>query len=72
MRSLPPKLLVLIVGFFLAYFFLVNISWLTLAMAILILTPLGYLFFLKSPQATAGVENPETIRDLEDKMKECC
>lgn len=72
MRAFTPKLLVLIAGFFLAYLFLTNISWLTLVAAILILTPLGYSFFLRSSQAGIGVERAETIRDLEDKMKDCC
>ena len=72
MRSFTPKMVVLITGFVSTYLLLTNMNWLTLIAAALILIPLGYLFFLRSPQATAGVENPETIRDLEDKMKECC
>lgn len=72
MRSFAPKMVVLIIGFVLAHLLLTNMNWLTLIAATFILIPLGYLFFLKSPQATAGTENSETIRDLEDKMKECC
>ena len=72
MRSFTPKMVVLIIGFVLAHLLLTNMNWLTLIAATFILIPLGYLFFLKSPQATAGTENSETIRDLEDKMKECC
>ena len=72
MRSFTPKMVVLITGFVSTYLLLTNMNWLTLIAAALILIPLGYLFFLRSPQATAGVENPETIRDLENKMKDCC
>ncbi|MDP3991531.1 MAG: hypothetical protein Q8P66_01335 [Candidatus Colwellbacteria bacterium] len=72
MRSFTPKMAVLIIGLILAYLLLTNVNWLTLIEAALILTPLGYLFFLRSPQATAEEENSETVKDLEDKMKECC
>lgn len=72
MKSFVPKLLVLIAGFFLAYLFLINISWLTLAMAILILIPIGYLFFLRPPQVIVKNDDLEAIRALEDKMEDCC
>lgn len=72
MRSLPPKLFVLVAGLFLADLFLANMSWLTLASAILILIPLGYLFFLRPPQTTARGGNSEDLQGLEDKMKDCC
>lgn len=72
MRSLPPKLLVLVAGLFLADLFLANMSWLTLAAAILILIPLGYLFFWRPPQATARDGDPGDPQELEDKMKDCC
>lgn len=72
MRSLTPKMVVLIIGFALAYLLLANMSWLTLIAATLTLIPLGYLFFLRSPQATADLGSSEAAKELEDKMKDCC
>lgn len=72
MHSFLPRTITLIVGLTLAYIFLENISWLAVIAAIIILTPLAYLFFLSQPQASASRSVPATLRELEDKMKDCC
>ena len=72
MRSFTPKMVVLIIGFALAYLLLANMSWLTLIAATLTLIPLGYLFFLRLPQATTDLGSSEAAKELEDKMKDCC
>ena len=72
MRSFAPKMVVLIIGFALAYLLLANLSWLTLIAATLTLIPLGYLFFLRLPQATTDLGSSEAAKELEDKMKDCC
>ena len=72
MRSFTPKMVVLITGFVSTYLLLTNMNWLTLIAATLTLIPLGYLFFLRLPQATTDLGSSEAAKELEDKMKDCC
>ena len=72
MRSFALKLTMLLAGFILAYLFLENMSWLALVLAIAVLTPLAYFFFLRSPQMVIPRSKTESIQELEKKMEECC
>lgn len=72
MKGFTPKLVVLLGGFILAYLFLENLSWSTLAAATTILIPLAYLFFLRPPRIGTTGASSKAVEELEDKMEDCC
>lgn len=67
------KVPVVIIGFLLVYWAVNNISWLGLGIEVIVLGILIYLFFIQSgrvEQFSQG-ESPK-VRELEEKMKDCC
>ena len=61
---------VIIVGFIIAYLLLINISWTTFIIELVLLGFLTYFLFLqpiagKSPQG-------ESVSELEEKLEDCC
>lgn len=66
------KLSVIIIGFILAYFAVSDISlWILISEAAIILV-LGYSFFLFKIGRNVDVADPKKIKELEEKMKDCC
>lgn len=66
------KLGVITIGFILAYFAISNISlWVLIFEAVIILV-LGYLFFIFGIDSNVSIGDPKKIKELEEKMKNCC
>jgi len=64
---------IIVPGFILVYFALMNVSWLTLAIEAVVLAAVTYLYFIL-PQSEKGSspKNEEKVAELEEKMKNCC
>ncbi len=62
------KLLVLVIGFPLAYAAVRRLSWPLLVLEILILAGIGYMYFIRKPEQ----KSPHHETTLEKKLKQCC
>lgn len=69
--SLRWKLLILVIGFIVAYFLLSSVGWPAFFVETIMLAILTYLFFLRS-DASRGSGDSERVQELEKKMEECC
>lgn len=66
------KLLIIVIGFILAYLAVGNINLWTLAVEVIIILILGYLFFVFKVVSGANAADPKKLKELEEKMKDCC
>lgn len=66
------KLMIIIIGFILAYFAVGNINLWTLMAETAIILILGYLFFVFKIGDSASISDPRRLKELEEKMKDCC
>ncbi|MDO8676699.1 MAG: hypothetical protein Q7K16_03575 [Candidatus Azambacteria bacterium] len=66
------KLAIIIVGFVLAYFAINNISLWVLIFEAGIILSLCYLFFIFRVSSSANTVDPKKLKELEEKMKDCC
>lgn len=65
------KFIIIIIGFILAYFAVGNINLWTLTAEAAIILVLGYLFFVFKI-GDVNVADPKKLKELEEKMKNCC
>lgn len=66
------KLIIIIIGFILSYFAIGNIGlWVLISEAAIILV-LGYLFFIFKVGGDINAADPKKLKELEEKMKDCC
>jgi hypothetical protein len=67
---------IIVPGFILVYFAIMNISWLTLVIEAAVLAVVTYLFFIlpsaKILKEASSSQSKEKVAELEKKMKECC
>ena len=66
------KLLLIIIGFILAYFAVGNIGLWTLTAEAVIILFLGYLFFISKVGNGINISDSKKLKELEEKMKDCC
>lgn len=69
------KFSVIIIGMFLAYLALINLSKPVVAVEALILSAFAYLFFIRDSRRNvegSRSDNDRNIREIEKKMKQCC
>lgn len=66
------KLPIIIIGFILSYFAVGNISLWTLMAEAAIILILGYLFFISKFDSSANAADSKKLKELEEKMKDCC
>ena len=66
------KLTIVIIGFILAYFAITSISFWVLIFEAAIILVLGYLFFIFGIGNNANIEDSKKLKELEEKMKDCC
>lgn len=66
------KLAIIIIGFILAYFAISNIGLWVLIFEAAVILVLGYLFFVFSVGGSANTADPKKLKELEEKMKNCC
>lgn len=66
------KLVIITIGFILAYFAVGNINLWILTVESAIILVLGYLFFVFKVGNGINAANPEKLKELEEKMKNCC
>ena len=71
-QSPIAKLAIITIGFVLAYFAVNNISlWILISEAAVILA-LSYLFFVFKVGGSANAADSKKLKELEEKMKDCC
>ena len=66
------KLPIIIIGFILSYFAVGNIGLWTLMAEVAIILVLGYLFFISKVDSSANATDSKKLKELEEKMKDCC
>lgn len=71
-RSPMIKFIIIVIGFVLAYLAVGNINAWTLAAEAIIILALGYLFFVFKTGDSANVADQKKLKELEEKMKNCC
>lgn len=71
-RGSMIRIVIITIGFILAYFAVGNISLWTLAAEAIIILILGYLFFVFKVGNGANTADSKKLKELEEKMKNCC
>lgn len=66
------KFIIIVIGFVLTYLAVGNINAWTLAAEAIIILVLGYLFFIFRTGIGASAADSKELKELEEKMKDCC
>lgn len=66
------KILVVLFGMPLAYIFVTNLSKPIVIIELFLLLLISYFFFVKRSGQSSGSKTDKRVRDIEEKMEQCC
>lgn len=66
------KMPVILIGFLFVWWTLENISWLSVGIDIVVLCTITYFYFLKHNISKLELKENPRIKELEEKLEECC